>query len=88
MPGLLDDTARRIERGQVKIDMVHTGLEATVNRLVSGLLCAAMMVGGAMLWALKAPPVIFGVPVVGVFATMIALLHGIRLLWQVRQARG
>ena len=33
LPGLLDDTARRIERGQVKIDMVHTGLEATVNRL-------------------------------------------------------
>ena len=86
LPGLLDDTARRIERGQVKIDMVHTGLEATVNRLVSGLLCAAMLLGGAMLWALKAPPVIAGIPVVGVFATLVALLHGIRLLWQVRQA--
>ena len=88
LPGLLDDTARRIERGQVKIDMVHTGLEATVNRLVSGLLCSAMLLGGAMLWALKAPPVIAGIPIVGVFATMVALLHGIRLLWQVRQARG
>ncbi|MEM6673612.1 MAG: AarF/ABC1/UbiB kinase family protein [Planctomycetota bacterium] len=80
LPSLLDDASRRLERGQMKVDMIHSGLEATVDRLVSGLLCASLLVGGSMLWALKAPPVLYGVPVVGVLATGIAMIHGIRIL--------
>ncbi|MEM6568910.1 MAG: AarF/ABC1/UbiB kinase family protein [Planctomycetota bacterium] len=80
LPSLLDDVARRVEQGKLKIDMVHTGLEATVDRLVSGLLCASLLVGGALLWSLKAPPVIYGIPVVGVAATGLAMVHGVRIL--------
>ncbi len=85
MPSLLDVVARRFERGQMKIDMVHTGLENNVNRLVSGILCAAMLLGGSMLWALKAPPVMWGIPIAGVAATAIALTHGIRILRSIRK---
>lgn len=84
VPTLLDDLARRLERGQMHVDLVHTGLETTVNRLVSGILCAAMLLGGAVLWALRAPPVIFGIPIVGVLASSLALVHGLRLLFQIR----
>ena len=67
--------------------MVHKGLEATVDRLVSGLLCAAMMLGGSILWALKAPPIVLGIPVVGVAATMLSLVHGLRILIAIRRER-
>ncbi|QDV04798.1 putative protein kinase UbiB [Planctomycetes bacterium Poly30] len=84
LPRLLDHVSRRFEHGQLRLDLVHSGLEATVNRLVSGILCAAMLLGGSVLWALKAPPVVLGVPVVGVTATFLALAHGLRLLYQLR----
>ena len=87
VPALLDDLARRVERGQMQVDLVHSGLETTVNRLVSGILCAAMLLGGAILWALRAPPVIFGIPVVGVLASTLAFVHGLRLLFQLRSRR-
>lgn len=80
LPSALDRAVRRLERGRWQVDMVHTGLEATVDRMVSGVLCAAMMLGGSVLWALEAPPLLFGVPVVGVAATLLALVHGFRLL--------
>ncbi len=84
LPRILDDATRKLERGQVRVDLVHSGLEATVNRLISGILCAAMLLGGCVLWALKAPPVVFGIPLVGVAATGLALVHGLRLLAQIR----
>ena len=46
-----------------------------------------MLLGGAVLWALKAPPVILHVPVVGVVATLVALAHGSRLLYQLRNQK-
>lgn len=85
LPTLLDDAVRRFERGQLKVDMEHSGLEATVDRLVSGLLCAAMLLGGSVLWAAEAPPILWGMPVVGVGATGVALIHGVRLLRQIRR---
>jgi len=87
LPPVVEDLARRVGRGEARIDMVHKGLEATVDRLVSGLLCAAMMLGGSILWALKAPPVLFGVPLVGVAATMLSLVHGLRILIAIRRSR-
>lgn len=87
MPPVVEDLVRRVGRGEARIDMVHKGLEATVDRLVSGLLCAAMMLGGSILWALKAPPIVLGIPVVGVAATMLSLVHGLRILIAIRRER-
>ncbi len=84
LPRILDNATRKLERGQMRVDLVHSGLEATVNRLISGILCAAMLLGGCILWALKAPPIVFGIPVMGVLATGLALMHGLRLLTQIR----
>ncbi len=84
LPQVLDQAARRVERGDLKVDLVHSGLERTVDRMVSGVLCAAMMLGGSVLWAMKAPPVIFGVPVIGVAATLASLVHGFRLLRKIK----
>jgi len=80
LPRTLDDLARRLQARNLSVDLEHRGLEATVDRLVSGLLCASMLLGGSILWALAAPPTVWGVSVLGVLATVIAVLHGIRIL--------
>ncbi|HRV80628.1 MAG TPA: AarF/ABC1/UbiB kinase family protein [Planctomycetota bacterium] len=82
LPGTLDDIAERLQNQNMRIDLQHQGLEATVDRLVSGILCAAMLLGGSILWALKAPPTIFGISVLGFVGTGLALVHGVRLLLQ------
>jgi hypothetical protein len=46
-----------------------------------------MLLGGCILWALEAPPLIFGVPVIGMTATMMALFHGMRILLALRKHR-
>jgi ubiquinone biosynthesis protein len=48
---------RRMQRGRPEIQINHTGLEEPVNRLVGGLLIAALAIASALLWGLKAPPV-------------------------------
>ncbi len=80
LPGLLDDLSRRVQNQNLRIDLDHRGLETSVERLVSGLLCSAMLLGGAVMWALKAPPTIWGVSVFGVLGTGVALVHGMRIL--------
>lgn len=80
LPRVLDNITQRLSRQALTVDLEHKGLEATVDRLVSGILCAAMLLGGSIMWALGAPPTLFGISVLGLVATLLALLHGIRLL--------
>lgn len=48
---------RRMQRGRPEIQINHTGLEGPVNRLVGGILTAALGIASALMWGLKAPPV-------------------------------
>jgi ubiquinone biosynthesis protein len=80
LPRVLDNFTQRIQQQALSVDLEHKGLEATVDRLVSGVLCSAMLLGGSIMWALSAPPTLFGVSVLGFVATALALLHGVRLL--------
>ena len=82
LPGTLDELAQNLQKRDLSLNLQHRGMEATVDRLVSGILCAAMLLGGSLLWALKAPPTLLGVSILGLLATAVALVHGIRLLLQ------
>ncbi len=83
LPGTLDELAQNLQRRDLSINLQHRGMEATVDRLVSGILCAAMLLGGSLLWALQAPPTLFGISLLGLLATGVALVHGVRLLLQI-----
>lgn len=82
LPKVLERLSLQIEEGSVPVHLEHKGLESTVDRLVSGVLCAAMLLGGSAMWGLRAPPVLLGAPVVGVLMTTLGLVHGLRLLYQ------
>lgn len=53
--GLLDQA----RQGQLKIQMEHHRLGATVNRLVLGLIASALFLGSALMLSMKVPPLLF-----------------------------
>ena len=67
--------------------MEHRRLEGTVDRLVMGLLTAALFVGSAMLWSLAAPPTFKGVSVIGGLGSLLALWMGYRLVRTIRKTK-
>lgn len=53
--GLLDQA----REGQLKIQMEHHRLGATVNRLALGLIASALFLGSALMLSMKVPPLLF-----------------------------
>jgi ubiquinone biosynthesis protein len=48
-------------------------MERTVNRLVRGIIAAALIVASALMWSRDAPPVLYGVSVFGVLGYAVAI---------------
>jgi len=70
----------RLRSGQFEIKLEHRHLQAAVNRLVAGLLAAALFLGSAQLYSQSIPPVAFGVSVPGAVGCIVALVMGTLLL--------
>lgn len=80
LPTGVSEVLDRLRRGTMEIHLEHTRLEGIVERLVRGILAAALFLGSAQLWAVATPPLLFGVPIVGVGGCVLALWIGYRLL--------
>jgi ubiquinone biosynthesis protein len=80
-PRDLSDVLRRISSGAFEVHMEHRRLEKTVNRLVQGVLIAALFVTSGLMWANEAAPAFEGVSVVGALGYLVAAALGFRLLW-------
>jgi ubiquinone biosynthesis protein len=70
----------RLRSGQFEIKLEHRHLQAAVNRLVAGLLIAALFLGSTQLCGQSIPPLAFGVSVPGVTGCVVALVMGTLLL--------
>ena len=81
---MLDEIMRRFREGKLDIHHEHKGMERTVNRLVRGIICAALIVGSTMLWSRNTPPLIYDISVFGVLGFVVAM--GLAL-WLIRSTR-
>lgn len=79
-PRDLGEVLRRISSGAFEVKMEHRRLERTVNRLVKGVLTAALLVTSGMMWAQKAEPTVWDISIVGAGCFTLALFLGYRLL--------
>lgn len=86
LPRDLKDILRRVRTGNYEVQLEHHRLESTVNRLVAGLLTAALLVGSAQLWSRDVPPTLHGISVPGVLGYMLALFLGFRLYRAIRKS--
>jgi ubiquinone biosynthesis protein len=84
LPRDLGTLLRRIGVGAFELRLEHRRLERTVDRLVQGVLIAALMLASSLLWAHEAPPAIEGVSVVGGLGFLLALLLAAWLVYRSR----
>jgi ubiquinone biosynthesis protein len=78
LPRDLAEVLRRVRSGTFEIRHEHHKLEVTVNRLVLGILTAALFVGSSLMWSAMAPPAPWGVSIPGVVSFLGALVLGWR----------
>jgi ubiquinone biosynthesis protein len=83
LPRDLGTLLRRMGVGALELHVEHRRLERTVDRLVQGVLIAALILGSSVMWAHKAPPTLFEaeISIPGVAAFFMALLLAGRLVY-------
>jgi len=86
LPRDLNDALRRVREGTFSIHLDHRHLDPVVNRLVLGVMTAALFVGSSLLWSMKAPPTVKDVSVVGGAGYLVAAYLGWRLLRAIKKS--
>lgn len=80
------DILRRAREGRLDVRLDHKGLDSTVNRLVYGLVTAALFLGSCLLLSSRVPPLFFDVSLFGALGSLAAIVLGLRLLRAIRRS--
>ena len=88
LPRELATLLERARQGRLDVNLTHRGLEPTVNRLVWGILVAALFLGSSMLWSNGVKPTLFGVSIFGATGCVLAFASGAWLLRSIRKSGG
>ena len=78
----------RTQRGELQINVQQRGIQGPLNRLVYGILVAALLLSSSLLWALAAPPLLFGISFFGFLGAVAAVVLGIHLLFLIWRSSG
>ena len=79
-PRYANQILERVDQGQFQINLKHQHLDKAVNRLVLGILSAALFVGSASMLAAAVPPTIYGISVFGFIGGAAGLFLGLIIL--------
>jgi ubiquinone biosynthesis protein len=86
LPRDLADLLARFRDGTLTVHLDHRHLDPIVNRLVVGVLTAALFLGSSELWSREARPLLFGVSVFGALGYLTSIVLGWRLLRAIRKS--
>jgi ubiquinone biosynthesis protein len=76
----------RLRRGSFDVHIEHRRLEIIVNRLVVGILTAALFMGSALMLGNRLPPLVYGISLFGLAGALAAVALGLRLLWVIHKS--
>lgn len=79
-PRELADILSQIKRGQFDVNLELRKIDAVINRLVMGVIVAALFVGSSMILSSNVPPLIWGVSAFGAFGCLVSFTMGFRLV--------
>ena len=82
LPRDLGDVLKRVREGTFSVHLDLRHIDPVINRLVLGVMTAALLVSSALLWSMKAPPTIAGVSVFGGLGYLMAAY----LVWRLLRA--
>ena len=77
---------RRAREGRLDVQLSHRGLDATVNRLVYGIVSAALFLGSCLVMANRVPPLFFDISLFGLIGSLAAIALGLRLLRAIKRS--
>jgi len=86
LPRDLGDALKRMREGTFSIHLEVRHIDPVINRLVLGVMTAALFVSSALLWSMKAPPTVAGVSVFGSAGYLTAAYLGWRLLRAIKKS--
>jgi len=86
LPRDLTDLLARFRDGTLTVHLDHRHLDPIVNRLVLGILTAAVFLGSSELWSREAKPLVYGIPIFGVLGYLLALYLGWPLMRAIRKS--
>jgi ubiquinone biosynthesis protein len=86
LPRDLNDTLKRVRDGTFSVHLDHRHLDPVINRLVLGVMTAALFVGSCLLWSMKAPPMVAGISIFGGIGYLIAAYFGWHLLRAIKKS--
>jgi ubiquinone biosynthesis protein len=86
LPSDITDIVARLREGRFDVKLEHLRADVTVNRVVYGILIAALYLGSSQLWAAETAPTLYGVSVVGATGCVTAVLLGARLIHAIHQS--
>lgn len=86
LPRDLTDLLARFRDGTLTVHLDHRHLDPIINRLVLGVLTAAIFLGSSQLWSSNAKPLLWGISVFGALGYMISVYLGWRLLRAIRKS--
>lgn len=85
-PGDMSDIINRMRKGSFNVHLEHQRLDSVVNRMVMGILAAALFVGSASLWSNEVKPLVFGTSLPGSVGCLVAVCLGAQLIRAIRRS--
>jgi ubiquinone biosynthesis protein len=86
LPRDLVDLLARFRDGSLTVHLDHRHLDPIVNRLVLGVLTAAIFLGSSELWSREAKPLLWGISIFGSIGYLLSLFLGWRLMRAIRKS--
>ena len=86
LPREFADIVEKVRDGKFDVNLEHRKLDTVVNRLVYGILTAALFLGSCRLIAEEIVPLVKGVSVIGAVGCMLSLILGYRLLKAIKRS--
>ena len=85
-PADISDILERLRQGTFDVNLEHRRLDKVTNRVVYGILVAALFLGSVQLWTNEVPPMIGGYSVLGLAGLVAAGYLGWKLLRAIRKS--
>ena len=85
-PGDAVDILERVKKGSFDVHLDHRRLDSIVNRLVLGILAAALFMGSALLWSQSVPPLFRGVSIPGALGSLVSVYLGCKLIRAIKKS--
>ena len=88
LPRDVADLLQELGQGDLQIRFQIGGLDNVVNRLVYGVVTAAIILASAMLWSANVPPRLWDISVIGALGVLFGVLLALRLLYAIHRSGG